>query len=262
MTANNTSLGEEQAKKTCPHCKTHPVEKGSYCNDCGRILTIKRQQKFKTACVSHICKEQNTEYGTCSECGEVFQDAQLCIRHREQRPDNVKISKLTGSVPLKDRVVRELDKCDLLCHNCERKLYRSKRPPTKLKQKALEFLGGKCAHCDCAGPPSALEFHHVDPTKKTLQLGDRGLKSWSTIIEDLKVCEIICANCHSKHHAEEKLEERNRYLASVGLSLEELPGGYKGSPTAESRSSELEPSASSEPQELAQPSEPPKEPES
>ena len=192
MTNDSAKADEASAakpnQKICPNCKHHEVVKGSYCKDCGRILTIGRQQKFKSACVAHICKEQGTPYGTCSCCGEVFQDAQLCIRHREQRSDNVKISKLTGSVPLKPRVITELDKCDLLCHNCERKLYRSKRPPTKLKQKALDFLGGKCAHCDCCGPPSALEFHHKDASRKTLQLGDRGLKSWSSVVEDLRVC--------------------------------------------------------------------------
>ena len=206
--------------KVCPNCKVHPVKRGSYCEDCGRILTIGRQQKFKTACVAHMCEEAGVEYGTCSSLDGKYQDAQLCIRHRVKHPSNVKISKLTGSVPLKQRVLDELGKCDLLCHNCERKIYRSKRPPSKLKAKALAHLGGECVVCAANDPPSALEFHHNDETRKTLQLGDRGLKSWDQVIDDLNVCVINCANCHSLHHAEEKKAERNRYRSSVGLPLE------------------------------------------
>lgn len=223
-TTTKTLQKNNPMNRLCPHCKKNDVTKGSYCTDCARILTIQRQQKFKTACVLHICQESNTEYGTCSGCGERFSDAQLCIRHRESAPTNVKISKLTGSVPLKERVIDELDKCDLLCHNCERGKYRSKRPPTALKKKALAHLGGECKTCGCDGPPSALEFHHEDATKKTLQLGDRGLKSWDNISGDLAVCSIKCANCHSLGHAQEKANERNSYRASVGLGPEPVPG--------------------------------------
>ena len=209
--------------KICPNCSKHPILKGSYCEDCARILTIGRQQKFKSACVTKMCSDSNVPYGTCTECHEVFADCQLCIRHLHPSPHNIKISKLTGQVPLKQKVLDELDKCHIVCHNCERKIYRSKRPPTKLKAKALDFLGGECGRCKTGEPASALEFHHTDASAKTLQLGDRGLKNWDTILPDLRVCEIICANCHSLHHAEEKKAEREKFLKEADTPEPEKP---------------------------------------
>ena len=207
-----------EKQRACPLCTKHPVvvtKSGttqSYCKECARIKTIERQQAFKRACVLHKCKELGLPQGSCQYCNQVYEDCQLCFRHKVQRSDNVKVSKLTGSSNLSQRVKDELAKCELICHNCERLKFRSKRKPSQLKRKALDFLGGRCTKCNCDGPPSALEFHHKDPTKKTLQLGDRGLKSWDAIKNDIVVCEIICANCHSALHAEEKRLEREAYI--------------------------------------------------
>ena len=111
-----------EVKRICSNCRYYETHnnKGSYCKDCARIKTIERQQRFKHECVRVMCIENNSDYGTCSNCSNQFEDAQLCIRHRNKDPQNIKISKLTGAVPLKQRVLDELDKCDLLCHNCER----------------------------------------------------------------------------------------------------------------------------------------------
>lgn len=196
--------------RICPHCNTHEVEKGSYCKDCARILTIYRQQKFKAACVEHM-REGSEPYGTCHSCRQQFEDAQLCLRHKVSDPTNIKLSRLAGSVPLKDRVLQELAKCELLCHNCEREKYRSTHSPSDIKLKALNYLGGVC-NCGVTGPTSALEFHHKDPNIKTIQLGNKNLKHWDQVAMDLAECEIICANCHSLHHAKEKKDERDKWL--------------------------------------------------
>lgn len=58
----------------------------------------------------------------------------------------------------------------------------------------------------------ALQFHHSDPTKKEFTLChalQRGI-SKSSILAELEKCEVLCANCHSIHHAEERVELRKK----------------------------------------------------
>src|SRR5208282_880731 len=73
------------------------------------------------------------------------------------------------------------------------------------KIKAVNYLGGKCA-CD-EEHPSALQFHHRDPSTKlfnitTKHLGSPKLYPWDTVIvPELDKCDLLCANCHFKKHA-------------------------------------------------------------
>lgn len=46
-----------------------------------------------------------------------------------------------------------------------------------------------------------LDFHHVDPTKKEQDIPDLvRLKSNERVMEELKKCVCLCANCHRKAH--------------------------------------------------------------
>lgn len=73
------------------------------------------------------------------------------------------------------------------------------------KQKLFEYLQDKkCAHCP-ENDPIVLEFDHIDRTEKEHQIGTMVLKnySWNTILEEIKKCQILCANCHRKKTAKE-----------------------------------------------------------
>lgn len=75
------------------------------------------------------------------------------------------------------------------------------RKNTKLKM--ITAMGGKCQCCGYDTCSSALAFHHIDPTQKDLGFGDVRAtpKKWSTIIEELRKCVLVCHNCHSEIHA-------------------------------------------------------------
>lgn len=51
-----------------------------------------------------------------------------------------------------------------------------------------------------------LDFHHRDPSTKEDTIGRMlgTLKSKESILEEIKKCEVLCANCHRKLHWEEK----------------------------------------------------------
>jgi hypothetical protein len=46
-----------------------------------------------------------------------------------------------------------------------------------------------------------LEFHHLDPSEKDFVIATAA-KSWgkNRILKEMKKCEVLCANCHRKHH--------------------------------------------------------------
>lgn len=74
-----------------------------------------------------------------------------------------------------------------------------------LKQKCIDYSGGKCQICGYNKCNSALEFHHKDPSQKDMQFSKFGRTSWDKnkekIITELNKCILLCANCHREVHA-------------------------------------------------------------
>lgn len=76
----------------------------------------------------------------------------------------------------------------------------------KIKQKAIDYKGGKCIVCGYNGHIAALQFHHADPsTKETVWNTLRG-RPWDKIVLELDKCELLCANCHAITHAVSKYD--------------------------------------------------------
>jgi|GEM_PF-878845 len=74
----------------------------------------------------------------------------------------------------------------------------------RVKLKLIEYKGGKCEKCGYDKCVRALEFHHLDPSKKDFTISG---KSWS--YERLKIevekCILVCSNCHNEIHFLENL---------------------------------------------------------
>lgn len=71
-----------------------------------------------------------------------------------------------------------------------------------LKQRALALFNNKCSLCGYDRCTAALEFHHLDPNKKDFSISDAyaNPKKWSIIVDELKKCILVCANCHREIH--------------------------------------------------------------
>jgi hypothetical protein len=67
------------------------------------------------------------------------------------------------------------------------------------KGRAVELKGGKCMICGYDRCVKALEFHHLDPAEKEFQITGK-IRSWARIVEELKKCVLLCANCHREVH--------------------------------------------------------------
>jgi 5-methylcytosine-specific restriction endonuclease McrA len=93
----------------------------------------------------------------------------------------------------------------------------------KIRVMAVEYKGGRCEKCGYCKCIDALEFHHVDPTKKDFTISSKGYtRSWEKVKSELDKCMILCANCHRKLHAK---------LAAFGGNTEVISGLSQGNPS-------------------------------
>ena len=72
----------------------------------------------------------------------------------------------------------------------------------ELRKKAVKFKGGKCEVCGYSKCPDALEFHHLESSRKDFGLAAKGYtRSWDKIRKEIEKCILLCANCHREVHA-------------------------------------------------------------
>ncbi|MCX6703229.1 MAG: HNH endonuclease [Candidatus Zambryskibacteria bacterium] len=102
-----------------------------------------------------------------------------------------------------DKEIKEYQKkCSTRCGSCNTKIRRF-----RAKAAAIKMLGGKCQKCGWAGDQAALQFHHLEPDKKDFILGGVGNKSWDSILNEIKKCALLCANCHTIEHTSKRGEK-------------------------------------------------------
>lgn len=86
------------------------------------------------------------------------------------------------------------------CKKCRAEAVQRKREG--LKKDAIKYKGGKCQICGYDKCDGALEFHHIDPSKKDFGIAQNGYtRAWSKIKEELDKCILVCANCHREIHS-------------------------------------------------------------
>lgn len=177
---------------TCSACgqPTDRLYSRSYCKACNCAKTTERQRRFKAACLNYA--------GTACPCGERRQHL-LCFAQKDARAKLVSLS--SKGVALSDEVRQQLDSCRVVCRNC---YYAQKNPTASEKKRALvAFLGGECRYCG-ERRFSALEFHHIDPSTKSFEIGSHEMrrKSLTSLVEEAAKCQLLCGNCHANEHVE------------------------------------------------------------
>jgi transposase-like protein len=86
------------------------------------------------------------------------------------------------------------------CRQCNSEAVAARR--RRVKQILVGEAGGACAICGYNDHPSALEFHHLDPTLKAFGVSRRGVtRSIDAVREEARKCILLCANCHAKVEA-------------------------------------------------------------
>lgn len=87
-----------------------------------------------------------------------------------------------------------------MCKKCDSKrlIIRSQNR----KKQVVDYMGGKCSLCGYDACIRALEFHHLDPSKKSKEF-DEKFDTWNIEKkkEELDKCILICSNCHREIHS-------------------------------------------------------------
>ena len=70
------------------------------------------------------------------------------------------------------------------------------------KQLAVDYKGSKCIQCGYYRCLRALEFHHLDPKEKDVNIGTMlsRQKSFDQMKIELDKCILLCSNCHKEEH--------------------------------------------------------------
>lgn len=69
------------------------------------------------------------------------------------------------------------------------------------KKILVDTLGGKCMNCGYSKNINALTFHHRDANEKSFTVASRLTSNIETLLEEIKKCDLLCANCHAEHHS-------------------------------------------------------------
>lgn len=85
-----------------------------------------------------------------------------------------------------------------ICGTCNTNLRRY-----RVKELAVNYLGGECERCKWSGDLSGFDFHHKNPVQKEFEpsAGVLANMSWEKVKKELDKCELLCAICHRKEHS-------------------------------------------------------------
>lgn len=150
---------------------------------------------------------------SCVSCGN--SDVRVLeFHHRSPSIKKSNISAMVHSLTSRDKILTEINKCDVLCVNCHRIMHGMLiLPPVESKKKlyfwelklGLRFLK-ESQGCSICGMRNGycLDYHHVDPKTKKKEVGLMAGNSFSisTIMKEIAKCIVLCSNCHRIHHDE------------------------------------------------------------
>ena len=72
----------------------------------------------------------------------------------------------------------------------------------EIRQRAIEYKGGRCQVCGYDHCSEAMEFHHLNSNEKDFGISQKGYtRSWGKVKMELDKCIMLCANCHREVHA-------------------------------------------------------------
>lgn len=81
------------------------------------------------------------------------------------------------------------------CKRCRSEAITRRR--RKMKGILVDEAGGRCCICGYAVCIGALEFHHLDPREKRLEINAKGTSlALDTLRAEARKCVLLCSNCH------------------------------------------------------------------
>lgn len=135
------------------------------------------------------------------QCGQK-DPACLDFHHKDPSQKLGQVPLMSGRGWSKERILQEVAKCVAVCANCHRKEHFATKPQRPKRAWLWDYKKQRGCSCGESHPP-CLDFHHIDPTSKVnsvTKMVTAGLAK-ETVLAEIAKCELLCANCHRKHHA-------------------------------------------------------------
>lgn len=101
------------------------------------------------------------------------------------------------------------------CNSCRANGWRDRRT---LKQRMIDYKGGCCQVCGYNRCSRALDFHHLDPSRKSFRLSSNHTRSWESLRLELDKCFLVCSNCHLELEGRDAHKARRRHSDPEGAA--------------------------------------------
>ena len=87
--------------------------------------------------------------------------------------------------------------------NLEEIVARKRRKRAEMRAWFQDLKAQYCCYECGEDDPRCLDFHHRDPEEKEFILADAVRRGWGKkkILAEIDKCDVLCSNCHRKHHA-------------------------------------------------------------
>lgn len=180
-----------------------------------------RSENMKILRFAKKIKAINYLGGKCAECGEKNQ-FKLTFHHINMDEKEFEIADLDER--RWSKLKSEIDKCELLCHNCHYKKHYDNRilkfGETRRTNKLiyLEYSSSICIKCGYNECPASLSFHHRNPSDKLFTIASIGRKINSVfeldefIKNEIDKCDVLCSNCHALEHVDINFYEKHESI--------------------------------------------------
>lgn len=139
-----------------------------------------------------------------------------------------------------EKIINEIDKCDLVCSNCHRirtakrrleaqaqnidedipnKVYKNKQRKSKNRDIVHRIKSQACTLCQICFDPYAMDFDHLDPTQKINNVSQMIRIGYGIdkILKEIDKCQLLCSNCHRM--VEYSRREKNNINIPTNIDL-------------------------------------------
>ena len=73
----------------------------------------------------------------------------------------------------------------------------TKRSVQKRRQMLADMKDKPCSRCGDSFPHYCMDWHHEDPSEKKFEISKGSFrKSRKDLLDEIKKCSLLCANCH------------------------------------------------------------------
>ena len=145
-----------------------------------------------------LMERLNPETGKPWKYGETAPDGRIFLAYRRKS----RINK-DGTFQMNWLTPESWTKREKSCRNAAK---RTQKRNVKIIHE--EKLKRGCECCGYKEHACALDFDHLDPSTKTRDISKMHTTSISTLTEEMRKCQVLCANCHRiKTHAPETFQQ-------------------------------------------------------